>query len=148
MMPKEDTLDVTPVPMTPISAYRIVEVDYTTGKPKSLFHTFPLQGRRTRVFPVGEWIHAEAKPVDDGGSTKYRSGFNGLLDPAAVLEYTKRFKKKRPLQVITVTVDKNTLHRKKHSRSEVYLADWMYIPEDWNYDKDRIDDDKTCGFIP
>lgn len=118
--------------MTPIKAYRIVELDKITGKPKTLFHAIPHRGRRSRVIPQGEWLGAEVKPVTDGTSdTVYSSGFNVLLDLTELRKYMVRFKKDRELVIVEVQIDRDTMRRKSHSRSPVFLAEHMMLPVTW-----------------
>ena len=111
------------------SAFRLVEV--YQGRPLTLFHGIKVPGadRRTRKIPIGEWIQAEQRPVRDGTGPFYTSGFNVLLTQDRMSDYAKRFKAPRILMVIPVKV--RGLRRKEHSKSDVWLADWMRVDEDW-----------------
>jgi hypothetical protein len=103
------------------TAYRIVELK--GGHPHTLFHG--VKGRRK--LPVNRVIEADRKQVRDGTGPYYESGFNVLLDHQACEQYLERFVAPRELRVVKVLVNEN-LRVKEHSRSEVYLADRMYLP--------------------
>ena len=110
-------------------AYRLVE--YKNGGPYSLFHGMSIDNKRTRRFPVGQWIKAERKMVIDGsGQNPYLSGFNILMDLKLMAKYANRFKADRELRLIEVEV-KGKICPKPHSNSGVWLAEWMRIDNDW-----------------
>jgi len=112
-----------------IKAYRIIEV--RENNPYTLFHAVSNCGKYSRKIPVDTWLRADNKIVTDGSSqTKYLSGFNILMNLDRMEDYTKRFSKPRDLRIIEILV-KNSLRPKEHSRSKVWLADWMYVPSNW-----------------
>lgn len=118
-------------------AYRIIEV--RNGRPCTLFHAFKAPWvPRSRIILTGQWLEAERKVVTDGSSTnKYLSGFNVLLDLASMGLYVNKFVKPRDLRIIQIYVN-NPLRVKEHSKSGVYLADWMFVPCDWEASAIRI----------
>ncbi len=116
-------------PLTMLPAYRIVEC--RGNDVYTLFHAIPQNGKRSRKIPIKTWIKAEHKMVTDGSSqNKYLSGFNVLLDLQKMKEYVGRFTKERDLRIIKVLVN-GSLRSKEHSKSDVYLADYMMIPSNW-----------------
>ena len=108
--------------MTEQTAYRIIEVKRNT--PHTLFHGISGQ----RAIPTGTWVKADKKLVRDGTGPWYMSGFNILLDQDDCLEYVQRFKAPRELRVVEIKV-RGELREKRHSRSNVLLADEMWL--DW-----------------
>lgn len=103
-------------------AYRIVEIKNTL--PHTLFHG--LNGNRR--IPTDQWVRAStAKMVRDGTGPWYKPGFNVLLNREECEKYLERFTRPRELKVVPIWVN-DDLRRKEHSRSEVWLADWMYLP--------------------
>jgi len=116
-------------PLMMLHAYRIVEC--RGDEVYTLFHAIPYNGKRSRKIPIKTWVKAEHKMVTDGSSQKeYLSGFNVLLDLGKMKEYVGRFTKKRDLRIIKVLVN-IPLRSKKHSKSDVYLADYMMVPPNW-----------------
>ena len=113
-----------------ITAYRIVECK--DSHPYTLFHAIPnTSKKRSRKIPIEEWLRAENKMVKDGTSkSEYLSGFNVLLNLKHMKEYTKRFTAPRTLKIIKIFV-RPPLRPKEHSKSDVWLADWMFIPKNW-----------------
>ena len=77
--------------------------------------------------PIGKLLTADRKQVRDGTGPWYESGFNVLLNKEECEKYLERFVAPRELRVIEVLVNEN-LRVKEHSRSEVYLADYLFIP--------------------
>lgn len=108
--------------MQEIIAYRIVEVKQ--DKPYTLFHGIAGQ----RAIPTGIWVKADKKMVRDGTGPWYMSGFNVLLDQDDCIEYVRRFTAPRDLRVVRIFV-RGELREKRHSRSNVLLADEMRL--DW-----------------
>lgn len=108
--------------MNETTAYRIVEI--RNGKPATLFHG--ISGSRN--IPLGTWVKADNRMVRDGTGPWYEGGFNVLLDREACEAYLERFKKPRELKVVEIKV-RGRLRPKAHSPSPVFLADWMYLPE-------------------
>lgn len=119
-----------------VSAYRIVEC--RGDDVYTLFHAIPYNARRYRKIPIGKWIPAEHRMVTDGSSEKkYLSGFNVILDLEKMKKYVGRFTKKRDLRIIKVKVEL-PLRPKEHSKSDVYLADYMMIPKNWKKSSIKI----------
>jgi len=116
-------------------AYRLVE--YRNGKLFTLFHGLPSGKRRSREIPLGVWLKAEQKMVRDGTGPWYLSGFNVLLRRGRMEDYAKRFKATRELWLVSIWVN-SSVRVKTHSRSDVWLADWMMIPEQWVEEAIRI----------
>lgn len=109
-------------------AYRIVEVG-ADGQLRTLFHGLPCasRGRRSRVLAPGVWYEAEPRlVVDGGGQTPYLSGFNVLLDRAAMLQYLSRFRAPRTLRIARCEVRGL---RQKPANPEVFLAEWLKVVE-------------------
>jgi len=116
-------------PIKVVRAYRIVEI--REDKPYTLFHALPNSAKRSRQIPVDTWLRAENKMVTDGSSqSQYLSGFNVLKNLDNMTDYTRRFTKPRDLRIIEILV-RDPLRSKSHSRSGVWLADWMYVPSQW-----------------
>lgn len=101
--------------------YRIVEVD-KEGDYKTLFHGI----NKTRKLPIGRWIRADLKMVDDGG-TKYLSGFHVLKNRKDCAQYLSRFTANRHLKIVPCLCQ--NLRPKEHSNSPVFLAEYMKIIE-------------------
>ncbi len=66
--------------------------------------------------------------VSDGDSTKYLSGFHVFEHYRDCYKYAARFGKRN--QRVIVMVEYTGNRRKKHSLSNVILADSMRLPED------------------
>ena len=108
--------------------YKIV--DYENDNYKTLFHGI----NKSRVLKFGEWLEADIKPVKDGTSkTTYMSGWHIMPDYKSTIEYLKAFKhvsKKRILKCRARNV-----WPKAHSRSDVFLAQFIYIEGEANEDE-------------
>jgi hypothetical protein len=99
-------------------AYRICE--RRGDKLLTLFH--PING--SRIFPIGEWIKAEVKPVCDGSrktSKTYLSGFHVLEDINECRDFIKKFSVPRDL--VLVECEYEGTRKKTHSKSNIILAD-------------------------
>lgn len=85
--------------------------------------------------PIGVPIKADRKWVTDGfPGTPYVSGFHVLPTHADAVDYLTRFKDPTAKVIAPVYVDSASLRPKTHSRSPVFLSDWMMIrPEDWPF---------------
>jgi len=105
--------------------YRIVDIDQNNNF-KSLFHSV-LNGRRN--MPKNQWIKAIRRLAWEGAhGTKYRAGFHVLPTLEECQLYAKKFKIKDRRRIISLHCKK--LRPKKHSPSNVLLADEIFIPED------------------
>jgi hypothetical protein len=99
--------------------YKIVEEK--DGVLKTLFHGI----RGSKFLMRKEWLEAETKLVNDGKGTKYISGFHIMPSYEETKNYLNRFKKKQNKVIITCYAKDYV--KKKHSRNNVYLADYIYI---------------------
>ena len=108
--------------MTEQAMYRLCEVKQ--GVPHTLFHG--VLGKRSLT--VGVWIHADRKLVHDGtNGTKYISGFHCLPTIDDCREYQRQFTADRELGIYRIIA--RECRPKSHSRSLVYLAEWMKLQE-------------------
>lgn len=113
-----------------IEAYRLFRI---AGHklPEVLFH--PLNG--TKILLLNTWLEAEAKQVWNPGKKTgpgYISGFHVCLDKQEVENYVLRFKEPKKLVVCKVLV--KGVGPKPNARSNIQLADWMYINSiDWHF---------------
>ena len=104
--------------------YRIVDIDGDNFK--SLFHSV-LNGRR--LMPKNTWIKAIKRIGWEGSDgTKYRTGFHVLPTLEECKKYASKFKIKDRRRIISLYC--KNLRKKKHSSSNVLLADQIYIPTD------------------
>lgn len=105
-----------------MKCYKIV--DQHDDVLKTLFHG--VDG--SRVLKKGEWLKAVIKDVRDGSCQKtYKSGFHILKTYEECKEYLKRFThidKKKIVKCKAMNV-----WSKIHSRSNVYLAEYIFIEE-------------------
>jgi hypothetical protein len=89
----------------------------------TLFHGHPLWGR---YLPKNVWLEAQTKLVTDGsGGKKYLSGWHIMKSYRNVVNYLNVFtnvQNKAAVMCLAAGVSK-----KHHSRSDVYLAKWIYI---------------------
>lgn len=105
--------------------YRIVDIDEDMNF-KSLFHSV-MNGRRN--IPNNIWIKAKKRISWEGSKgTKYISGFHVLPTLKECQEYSKKFKIKDRRRIISLHC--RNLRPKKHSPSNVMLADEIFIPQD------------------
>lgn len=107
-----------------MKGYRIVEIK--NGKALSLFHGT----KGSRVLPVGKWLKADIKEVQDGSGKKkrYRSGFHffkTLKETQEFFEKTFRIKTNRTI----VPCEVRGVRPKHHSKSNILLADEIKILE-------------------
>lgn len=103
-----------------MTTYKLVDVK--DGKPHTLF--YGVNG--TRQIPMDKWLIAKQKPVIDGsGGTTYISGFHVLKSLKETVKYLDNFTDTENKAIAVCEVEK--LRPKKHSRSNVYLADKIYI---------------------
>ena len=101
--------------------YKIVELD-GKGNIKTLFHG--LNG--SRVLKTGKWIKADIKPVKDGTSkTTYMSGWHIIPSKEECVEYLQFFKHRDNKTIVKCKAKK--IRPKSHSRSNVYLAEKIFI---------------------
>jgi hypothetical protein len=105
--------------------YRIVDIDENMNF-KSLFHSV-LNGRRN--MPNETWIKANKCIASEGvNGTKYIAGFHVLPTLEECKDYAKKFKIKDRRRIISLHC--RNLRPKKHSPSNVMLADEIFIPQD------------------
>jgi len=104
--------------------YRIVEID-DKGNYKSLFHGT----NGSRILEKRKWLKANIKNVRDGSrkqSTEYVSGFHVLPTKEECEQFFhKRFKIKENRIIIPCRA--KALKKKKHSPSNILLAEEIYI---------------------
>jgi len=98
-----------------MKAYRICE--RKGDKLLTLFHG--LNG--TRVLPLNKWLNADIKPVRDGKSKIYISGFHTLPTKDECRDFIRMFRKERDLVMVECEIE--GIRKKEHSRSNVLLAD-------------------------
>jgi hypothetical protein len=99
--------------------YRICE--RKNNKLYTLFHG--IQG--SREMPLGKWMNADIKPVNDGNGTTYISGFHCLEDIDETRNFIKMFRKQRDLVLVECEVE--GIRKKNHSRHNVLLVDRMKL---------------------
>jgi hypothetical protein len=105
--------------------YRIVDIDKNMNF-KSLFHSV-LNGRRN--MPNNTWIKSVKRVASEGSNgTKYISGFHVLPTLDECKDYAKKFKIKDRRRIISLHC--RNLRPKKHSPSNVMLADEIFILQD------------------
>lgn len=110
------------------SWYKIV--DYENDQYKTLFHGV----NRSRVLKFNEWLEADIKEVSDGHKgKKYMSGWHILPDYKSCLEYLKKFTYLEKRRIVKCKA-KNAWS-KTHSRSNVFLAQYIYIEGEVNANK-------------
>ena len=101
--------------------YRIM--DYENGNIKTLFHA--LNGSRT--VPMFQWLQAKVAEVSDGkNGTKYTSGWHVYDNHNECMKYLRIFKNIKKKVIVRCKV-KGTLRWKVHSKSNVQLAEYIYI---------------------
>ena len=100
--------------------YKIVELD-GKGNIKTLFHG--LNG--SRILTEGAWLEADIKPVQDGGSTVYMSGWHIVPSRQECLDYLEFFKHKHNKTIVRCRA--RNIWPKSHSRHNVYLAEQILI---------------------
>lgn len=84
---------------------------------------------KTRQLFTNRWLSADIKRVSDGSlerDTNYISGWHLFSDYSQCKLYFERFKNKEDLKIIRVRAC--GLKRKEHSRSDVWLAEQIFIP--------------------
>jgi len=100
--------------------YKIV--DYENENYKTLFHGV----NKSRVLKFNEWLEADIKPVKDGTSkTTYMSGWHIMPDYESTIEYLKAFKHTSKKRILKCRAKETW--PKEHSRSDVFLAKFIYI---------------------
>ena len=99
--------------------YKIVE--FENGKVKTLFHGL----NNSRVLPTDTWLSAEKKMVCDGKGPLYLSGWHVLPSYELCEKYLQRFRNRKTKAIIKCFA--KDLRPKKHSRSQVFLADHIYV---------------------
>jgi len=105
--------------------YKICRKD-SKGNYKTLFHGI----KKSKIMKVNEWLQAEVKYVTDGSpktSKTYLSGWHVIKGKDNALKYMNRFKDKSNLVIVPCEVRDEW--KKEHSRSEVYLSEWMKLKE-------------------
>lgn len=108
---------------TKTMSYYYKIMDYEQGQLKTLFHG--LNGSRT--VPMFKWLQADVKEVFDGSTgTRYMSGWHVFDSHDECKEYLKLFTKVKN-KVIARCKVKGKMWPKSHSRSNVQLAEWLYI---------------------
>jgi hypothetical protein len=102
-------------------AWKIMEE--RDGMPCTLFHG--VNGSRT--IPLNTWVDADMKEVSDGSSaTTYMSGWHLLPTREDCVEYLRKFKNLRDKVIVHVGFS-GKVWPKSHSRSEVFLAERLFI---------------------
>ena len=99
--------------------YKIV--DLKDGKINTLFHG--LNG--SKIIPRNEWLKADKKMVNDGKGPLYLSGWHIIPSYDLCIKYLKRFKNVKYKAIVKCYA--KDIVPKKHSRSQVFLADYIYI---------------------
>ena len=101
--------------------YKIVDI--VNGNIRTLFHG--VSGSKT--IPIKTWVKAEKKIVSDGpNGTKYISGWHVLKTKKECEEYLKKFTNLKYKQILRCKV-RGEIRPKKHSSSNVFLADEIYF---------------------
>jgi hypothetical protein len=103
--------------------YKLCRRSPKTGGVRALFHA---TAHGTREFPVGKWLMATDRTVQDGRGTPYRSGFHMLPTPEACREYLKKFKDTSDI-VIARCWTAGERWPKAHSPSPVTLCQQIYV---------------------
>jgi len=104
-----------------VAVFKILE----TG-PKTLFHG--VDG--TRRVGIGKWSRACNKLVTDGGGgTEYLSGWHVLPTLDGAVGYLDNFSPRRreTLEIWLCETPRKGIRGKEHSRSEVWLVDWIRL---------------------
>tara|TARA_Y100000310_G_scaffold340792_1_gene437778 strand:- start:3938 stop:4303 length:366 start_codon:yes stop_codon:yes gene_type:complete len=111
------------------AAWRIFELDPTSGHPMTLMH--PHKG--TRILPLETEMRAYQGIVSNPGKKDktYRAGWHVGLSEQGVRAYLRLFKKNRPLRVCRVLVA--STRPKPRSPHGIHLARYMKIRQrDWD----------------
>jgi len=94
------------------------------GVIKNLFKG--IEGSRT--LPLDTWLRAENKwSVDGSGQEEYLTGIHCLLNKEKAINYLDNFRTDRD-RIVVECYAKDL--RQKPTNNDVYLADWLYIPEE------------------
>ena len=100
--------------------YKIV--DDHDGILKTLFHGV----NRSKVLTLNKWLQAEIKDVRDGSCQKtYKSGFHILPSYKEAADYLTRFTYTDKKKIVKCRA--KNIWPKTHSRSDVHLAEYIYI---------------------
>lgn len=84
----------------------------------------------SRELPLQTWLKAEKKTVTDGGmsrDTQYTSGWHVFKEKDQAISYLDNFKTE--VNRVVIKCYTKNIRPKEHSRSNVYLADSIYIPK-------------------
>jgi len=112
---------------TAIVAYRLFR--FKDLDPEVLFHSFPLDNKKTKRVPLDTWICAEEKQTWNPGKKNgpgFISGWHVVVSEKECIKYLKKFKNSKDIKICKVLV-KGLRHK---PRSQVMLAKWMLVPKD------------------
>jgi hypothetical protein len=116
--------------MKTITAYRLFRLK--ESKPEVLFHSFDVNGKKTKQVPLNEWMQAEEKQSWNPGKKEgpgFISGWHIVLSKDECIEYLKKFKNTEDIRICKVLVK----DIRPKPRSKVTLAKWMFLPKkDWD----------------
>ena len=122
--------------------YKIVQYRSEFGLYCTLKHSYPhpelelypeIKNKKIRELISNRWLRADKKVVSDGSinrDTRYLSGWHLFKDYQECKMYLDRFKNKNELTIIKVKAC--GLSKKEHSKSNIWLADEIFIPSDQN----------------
>lgn len=83
----------------------------------------------TRTIPFDSWLRAENKwSVDSSNQDPYLTGIHVLKEKDIAINYLKTNFRKERERVIVKCLAKDL--RPKPTNSKVFLADWLYVPEE------------------
>ena len=106
-----------------MKCYKIV--DEHNGVLKTLFHG--VDG--SRVLKLNQWLKADIKDVRDGSrTTYYKSGWHIMSTYEDCVEYLKQFTYTDKKKIVKCRA--KHVWPKTHSRSDVYLSEYIYIEGD------------------
>jgi L-ribulose-5-phosphate 3-epimerase UlaE len=104
-----------------MKGFKIVDV-HKDGTYKTLYHGV----NRSKTLKTNEWLKAEIKNITDGSSQqKYKSGFHILPTYEGCVDYLKKFKKLKNKKIVKCRA--KNVWPKTHSKSDVYLAEYILI---------------------
>lgn len=92
----------------------------------------------TRSIPTNEWLRAENKWArDGGGSRKYLTGIHVLKDREKAIEYLNNFRTNKDRVVVPCKAKEL---RQKPTNNNVFLANWLLVPQE--VEKEVLNTDK------
>ena len=112
------------------------------SSPATLFHG--VQG--SRILPLDEWVDADVRRVDDGG-TPYQSGFHVVPMYAELLRVASRFRNIDDVVVCLVDVA-GDVWEKEHSPYAVLLAERMRVRFSRWAARQRLRDARASSCLP